>query len=252
MFSQEKKWLPLITLTAFFRLIFWLIHQRLGPGLIRDPMKQNSSNEIIRLTAFGGVKIRSICTSEDLAGLEFDSGFSAATENKSLFKGSESIKLQAKQPDANLVLAISGDDLIIGFAILAYPEPGERWIRLGPGIMMEVKAIEVVRRCRSAGIARGMLKMALDLPRIEDRIIYMVGYSWTWDLHGARMTAAQYRQMLTKLFKRHGFEQYQTNEPNICLKPENLFMCRIGQNISPVIIDRFKWLRFGLSPWTWM
>jgi hypothetical protein len=29
-------------------------------------------------------------------------------------------------------------------------------------------------------------------------------------------------------------------------------MCRIGKNITDVILNRFKWLRFGLSPWTWM
>ena len=215
-------------------------------------MRQNSSKESVRATPFGGVRIRPFCTPEDLDGLEFDVGFSTGTGNKSLFTGSESIRLQAKQPDTNLVLAISGHNHIIGFAILAYPAPGERWAELGPGIMMEVKAIELVRRCRSAGIAGGMLKMLLDHPLIEDRIVYMVGFSWTWDLGGARMTAAHYRQMLLNLFKSHGFDQYQTNDPNICLKPENLFMCRIGQNVSRVIIDRFKWLRFGLSPWTWM
>ena len=115
--------------------------------------------------------------------------------------------------------------------------------------MMEVKAIEVVRRCRSAGIAGGMLKLLLDHPRVEDRIIYMVGFAWTWDLRGTRMTAPQYRQMLLRLFKPCGFEQYRTNEPNICLKPENLFLCRIGRNITNDVIERFKWLRFGLSPW---
>ncbi|UCD81030.1 MAG: hypothetical protein JSW26_06275 [Desulfobacterales bacterium] len=215
-------------------------------------MRQNSSKESVRAAPFGDVQIRSFCTPDDLDGLEFDAGFSTGTGNKSLFTGGESIRLQAKQPDTNLVLAISCDNHIIGFAILAYPAPGERWADLGPGIMMEIKAIEVVRRCRSAGIAGDMLKMLLDHPRIEDKIVYMVGFSWTWDLSGARMTGEQYRQMLLNLFEPHGFEQYQTNEPNICLRPENLFMCRIGQNITDVIINRFKWLRFGLSPWRWM
>jgi len=57
--------------------------------------------------------------------------------------------------------------------------------------------------------------------------------------------------MLVRLFESHGFKEYRTNEPNVCLKPENLFMCRIGKNTNQVILDRFKWLRFGLSPWTW-
>jgi len=212
-------------------------------------MQQNYSQELVKATSDGSLRIRSFCTPEDLAEFEFDAGFSSGKGYKTLFTGRESLIQQSQEPDTNLVLAIAGDDCIIGFAILAFPEPGERWAELGPGIMMEVKAIEVVPRCRSAGVAGSMLQMLLGHPRIEDRIAYMVGFSWTWDLAGTRMTAGRYRQMVLSLFKPCGFEQYQTNEPNICLKPENLFMCRIGQHISGSILDRFKWLRFGLSPW---
>jgi acetoin utilization protein AcuA len=211
-------------------------------------MRQNFAKEILKETRFGSVQIRSFCTSTDFDGLEFDSGFSNGKENKSLFIDTESLMQQTEQPGTSLVLAISGDCRIIGFAILAFPEPGERWADLRSGIMMEVKAIEVVRRCRSAGVGGSMLRLLLDPPWIDNRIIYMVGFSWTWDLSGASMTAGQYRQMLLNLFKPHGFEPYQTNEPNICLKPENLFLCRIGRNITGAIIQRFKWLRFGLSP----
>lgn len=215
-------------------------------------MSQNFSRKIAKATRVGSVQIRSFCTPGDLDGFEFDSGFSGGRANKTLFTGRESLRQQAQQPDTNLVIAICGANQIIGFAILAFPEPGDRWADLGPGVMMEVKAIEVVQRFRSAGVAGDMLKLLLNHARIEDRIIYMVGFSWTWDLSGARMTATQYRQMLVRLFKPHGFEHYPTNEPNVCLKPENLFMCRIGQNVTGIIIDRFKWLRFGLSPWRWM
>ena len=211
-------------------------------------MRQIYNKELVKATPIGNVRLRSFCTPADLAEFEFDAGFSSGKGYKTLFTGRESIEREAHQPDTNLVLAITGDNRIIGFAILAFPERGERWAELGPGIMMEVKAIEVVPRCRSAGIAGSMLQMLLDHSRIEDRIIYMVGYSWTWDLAGNRMTAEQYRRMVLSLFKPCGFEQYHTNEPNICLKPENLFMCRIGKNVSELVLYRFKWLRFGLSP----
>ena len=46
-------------------------------------------------------------------------------------------------------------------------------------------------------------------------------------------------------------EEYETNESNISLRPENILMCRMGQNVTQTIKDRFKWLRFGLTPWTW-
>jgi acetoin utilization protein AcuA len=76
----------------------------------------------------------------------------------------------------------------------------------------------------------------------------MVGYSWTWDLDGTRKTAQQYRQMLIRLFEPFGFIEYQTNEPNICLKPENLFMGRVGDKVDEQTCRAFKWLRFGIEP----
>jgi acetoin utilization protein AcuA len=153
--------------------------------------------------------------------------------------------------DANVVLAVAEVENIIGFGVLAYPGPEERWTELGPKIMMEIKAIEVCRTWRSAGIAPRIMKMMLVHPRIEDKILYLVGYSWTWDLAGTDLSARQYREKLIDLFQPHGFEEYETNEPNVCLKPENFFMCRVGKNVTQVILNRFKWLRFGLSPWTW-
>jgi acetoin utilization protein AcuA len=181
-----------------------------------------------------------------------DDQFSTYAHYKSLYTKRDTLEEIAEQPDANLVLAMIESETIIGFGVLAYPNTAERWSGLGPRIMMEVKAIEVARNWRSAKIASSMLEMVVDHPLIEDKIAYMVGYSWTWDLEEAEKTAQQYRSMLIRLFEPQGFQIYQTNEPNICLKPENLFMCRIGKNIPDVILTRFKWLRFGLSPWTWM
>jgi len=32
------------------------------------------------------------------------------------------------------------------------------------------------------------------------------------------------------------------------LKPENIFMARIGKNVSKELQNQFKWLRFGMTP----
>jgi acetoin utilization protein AcuA len=117
---------------------------------------------------------------------------------------------------------------------------------------MEVSAIEVCLSWRSFKIASAILKTLVAFPQVEEKIVYMVGYSWTWDLSGTRKTAQLYRQMLINLYSRQEVKEYKTNEPNICLKSENLFMCRLGDEINQTIRDRFKWLRFGLSPWTWV
>jgi acetoin utilization protein AcuA len=159
----------------------------------------------------------------------------------------ESLERKAEQPDASVVLAIADSKRIVGFGVLAYPDPDERWAQLKPNLMLEVNAIEVSREWRSKKVARGIVQMMNVHPKIEDKVTYFVGYSWTWDLDGNRMTAQQYRQMMSRLFEPFGFEEYQTNEPNICLKPENIFMARIGENVSKELQNQFKWLRFGMS-----
>ncbi len=214
-------------------------------------MSKIGSQEVLLATPRADVRIRSFCSAAEIRKCTFDREFTFHADYKSLYTSRELLEKSAEQPDANVVLALAEHNHIIGYGVMAYPDPGERWAELGPGIMMEVTAIEVCRSWRSHKIAASMLKMMVVHPQIEEKIVYMVGYSWTWDLNGTGKTARQYRQMLINLFKPQGFKEYQTNEPNICLKSENLFMCRVGNNIRQVILDRFKWLRFGLSPWTW-
>ena len=214
-------------------------------------MRKALSKEKFFKTRHGDVRLCSFCTSSMIRQYRLDGQFSTHAHYKSLYTKRDTLEEIAQQPNTNLVLALVRSDTIIGFGVLAYPDTAERWSDLGPGIMMEVKAIEVARSWRSEKIASSMLEMVLDHPLIEDKIAYMVGYSWTWDLEETEKTAQQYRSMLIRLFEPQGFQPCKTNEPNICLKPENLFMCRVGKNISDAVLIRFKWLRFGLSPWTW-
>jgi len=199
-------------------------------------------------TAKGEIIIRGYSTPEAIRSLEFDDQFGTYAHYKSLYTKRESLENIAKFKDTNVVLAIADNRRIIGFGVLAYPESGERWEKLGPEMMMEIKALEVSRNWRTAKIARQILELLLSSPIIEDKIIYLVGYSWTWDLDGTELSRQQYRSMLVHLYESFGFEEYQTNESNICLKPENFFMGRIGKNVSKEIVKDFKWLRFDIYP----
>ena len=207
-------------------------------------------NDIPRLirwqTPQGSVAIRSRCTPQEIRTFIFDSQFGTHAHYKSLYTRRESLEINAALPDADVTLALTDHTHIIGFGVLAYPEPGERWTRLDPRLMMEVKAIEVSRSWRSAGVARGIIQTMMSQPMIEDKIIYMVGYSWTWDLDGTGQSAQEYRRMLIRLFEPCGFQEYQTNEPNICLKPENIMLGRIGRHVTKEQKDNFKWLRFNV------
>jgi acetoin utilization protein AcuA len=205
-------------------------------------------NEIFLSTALGELRIRSFCQPEEIRRLSFDRQFGTHAHYRSLYTKRESLERKAEQPDTSVVLAIADSAHIVGFGVLAYPDPEERWAGLQPQVMMEVNAIEVSRQWRSRKIAKGIVQMMMVHPLIEEKIGYFVGYSWTWDLDGNQMSAQQYRQMMASLFEPFGFREYQTNEPNICLKPENIFMARIGEMISKEVQNRFKWLRFGMTP----
>jgi len=210
-------------------------------------MNTYPQHEILASTSLGELRIRSFCTPEEIRQLSFDRQFGTHAHYRSLYTRRESLESKAEQPDANVVLAVT-PGRIVGFGVLAYPDPEERWAQLQPDLMMEVNAIEVCRDWRSQKVAKAIVQMMMVHPKIEEKIAYFVGYSWTWDLDGNRMTAQEYRQMMSRLFEPFGFQEFQTNEPNICLKPENIFMARIGRNLSPEVQNRFKWLRFGMTP----
>jgi acetoin utilization protein AcuA len=192
------------------------------------------------------IPIRSFCQAEEIRGYAFDEQFGTHAQYRSIYTRKETLEENALQAGANVTLAIV-DNCIIGFGVLNHPEPEDRWNELGAGIMMEVKVIEVARSWRSSGIAQGILGLMTADPIVEEMIVYMVGYSWTWDLDGTRKSAQAYRNMMIRLFEPFGFQELQTNEPNICLKPENLFMGRIGERVSDEMRTRFKWLRFGVN-----
>jgi len=198
-------------------------------------------------TSRGPVRVRNFCTPAEIRSCRFNPQFGSHAHYRSLYTHRESLENNAAQSGTNVTLVLAENDSIVGFAVLAYPDPEERWADMGTRLM-EVKAIEVARDWRHQKLGAELLEMLLRHPELEEKIIYMVGYSWTWDLDGSSQTAQQYRQMLIRLFEKFDFVEYQTNEPNICLKPENIFMGRVGEKVREEDRKRFKWLRFGMEP----
>lgn len=197
-------------------------------------------------TLQGPLSLMSFCRPDQIAGLSMVDSFTRYARYSPIISRKESLLKAAGLPDANVVLAVTADHQIVGYGILRYPFEDERWIKVGDRVMMEVAVIEINRSWRGVGLAKPLLGLLVDHPMQASRIFYMVGYSWTWDLEGAGLTAGQYRQMMIRLFASQGFRTFQTNEPNVMMRPENLFMARIGEDIGPEIEKRFKMVRFNL------
>jgi acetoin utilization protein AcuA len=197
-------------------------------------------------TPMGKLSMYAFASPDEIRRLSFDGQFGDHAGFRSLYTRSASLRRRAAEEDANVVLAVTDKENIIGFGVLAYPEPDQRWARLEPKVMMEVKAIEVARDWRRMGVGSVLVKAMLSHPRVEEKIIYFVGFTWTWDLRWTKLTPSQYRKMMIRLFRPFQFNECKTNEPNLCLDADNLFMCRIGKNISDSLLDDFKWLSFGV------
>ena len=211
-------------------------------------MRNTSQQSLILSTTMGDIQIRSFCTAADIQSFSFDHQFGTHAQYKSLYTKRETLEKNAGIEGTNVVVALAERRRIVGFGVLAYPDPEERWAQLGPNRMMEVRAIEVCRSWRACRVGNAIVQLLLAYPEIDTKIVYVVGYVWTWDLDGTGKTAQEYRTMIIKLFEPHGFQEFQTNDPNICLKPENVFMGRIGSQVSDDIKTNFKWIRFGIPP----
>ena len=210
-------------------------------------MEHRDQKSIEWQTERGKVTISSFCSPDDIESLSFKETHMKYARYRPIVSKKQTLIKAASQPDTNVSLAFTVDGKIIGIGILEYPARDERWARVGDRIMMEVSIIEVSRPWRSMGISKEILRILMDNPFKEDRIIYMVGYSWTWDLDDKSMSGMVYRDMLIGLFSQQGFKTFPTNEPNIMMRPENLFMARVGVNISEDIQKRFKLVRFDLD-----
>jgi len=221
---------------------YYKYERKLRPGEAIIDRKQKS---IELSTRRGKVIINSFCSPDEIASLLFIEAYTKYAGYRSIISKKETLIKAASQPDTNVTLAFTPDGKIVGFGILEYPYPGERWQRVGDRIMMAVSVIEMGRPWRSLGISTKIIRFLVDHPLKEEKLFYMVGYSWTWDLEG--IPAIDYRNMLVSLFSQQGFKIFPTNEPNIMIRQENLFMARIGANISEDIRKRFKLVRFDLN-----
>ncbi|MCD4742652.1 MAG: hypothetical protein K8R67_09295 [Desulfobacteraceae bacterium] len=200
----------------------------------------------IKPTKMGIVHIESKVTLDRIQELIFASDFTSHTQYRSIYTMRESLEFFAGK-GGSVTLAILDNNIIIGFAVLDYPDARERWARLGKNTIIELKAVEVLREFRNHWIAPHLLSNLFSDSKLEQKIVYLIAYSWTWDIDYSGLSIQSYRDKLVDLYTDFGFIEYLTNEPNICLRPENIFMARVGKNISQNVREDFKWIRFGLS-----
>lgn len=199
-----------------------------------------------RETPRGEISIHVNCPPTFFESLELDSGLGNFAHYSSIIQKLEVFKKIALGKDGRVCLALIEPRTVIAYAAGWYPDKSERWSKLG-NLMYEMGAVEVSRNFRNMGIARAVIELIMSAEFIEEKIAYMNGFSWHWDLDFSRLTIIQYRMLMQQLLKKHGFQEYHTNEPNIALREENLFMARVGCRVSDQDRKKFRNLRFGIT-----
>jgi acetoin utilization protein AcuA len=179
--------------------------------------------------------------------LKLDEGLGHFSHYSSIIQKLEAFETYASQKDGKVTLAIADPNVIVGYCVGSYPSPSDRWAALGD-LMYELAAVEVSRNYRGCKLGEKLLGMTMNDDFFEDKIAYMCGYSWHWDLEGKELSAAQYRSMMKRLYSKFGFREVYTNEPNITLRAENIMMIRVGSRILAEDQMKFRHLRFGMKP----
>lgn len=177
--------------------------------------------------------------------LKLDTGLGSFSHYSSIIQKLDVFERIAASRDGRVGLALLNEVVIVGYITCAYPDSTERWSKLGD-LMYELATIEVSRNVRGFHLSSTLVGSVLRDDWFEDKIVYMNGFSWHWDLDGNGLTMAQYRNLMLNLMKQHGLQEYYTNEPNIAIREENLFMARVGSRVSPEDQQRFRNLRFGM------
>ncbi len=204
------------------------------------------SKIVIQNASQGKVVIHHGVLAEDFSGLRLDSGLGNFAHYSSIIQKLEVFEKVASKEGGLVSLALLDDEVVVGYLACWYPDRPERWSALGK-LLYELGAIEVSRNFRKMRIAHTMVDTMFSHGSFDEKIAYMNGFSWHWDLDGNRLSKFDYRKMMLKFLSHWGFREYYTNEPNIALRQENIFMARIGSNVSEEDRKRFRNLCFGIK-----
>jgi acetoin utilization protein AcuA len=217
----------------------------LSPEISQSTIAECAQEAELIQTPKGTVTICPRCVSGSFSGLKLDAGLGKFSHYSSIIQKLEVFEKVSSGKDGRVALALIDGSTVIGYLACWYPDRTDRWSKLGY-LMYEMGAVEVSRNFRHLQIAQKMISSILADGFFEDKIAYMNGFSWHWDLDGNGLTMAEYRKMMMRLLKGHGFQEFYTNEPNIALREENIFMARIGSRVSEEQQKKFRNLRFGI------
>lgn len=148
-----------------------------------------------------------------------------------------------RTPGGEAFVVVAGH-AIVAYLLLVPAGPDQPWGRLNDPRVVEV-GIEVARGHRGRGLARALFREAFGRPEVESRIYVATAYVWCWDVEETGLAPPVYADRLLRLFERFGFRHEWTNEPNIAMEPVNFLAVRVGRQVPPPLLRRFRCAQRG-------
>jgi acetoin utilization protein AcuA len=225
------------------------LRKKIVPEWEEDPNASRPWADVVE-TPKGKVRIVPKATPELIASMHLDGGMGAfAAPNYPASREKKALERIAKGEDGNIILAHTGDGMIVGFVAIAPPSSAERWGKLSGKGLIEAMAIEVSQNYRGMGIADKMMDVGLRDPFFDDKIVMCTGYTWHWDLETSGLNKEDYRRMLLEYLEKAGFMYYETDEPNVNLDSANFFSARIGPRVDAELYKQFEQMLFKDQAW---
>ncbi len=196
-------------------------------------------------TARGPIALVDRASPDLLARLPLDDGLGAFSHYSryAMEIQGKALARVAGLPEGRVLVAVHGGR-IVAFLTLHPPDRELRWGHESFPELLELGGIETSRAYRGLGIASALMALAFGGGEYDDRIVYATGYTWCWDLAATGHSKTAYRDRIVALFKRFGFDEHVTDEPNIRFDWCNVLMVRIGPRVTLGAHRRFLGLLF--------
>ncbi|HSC72142.1 MAG TPA: GNAT family N-acetyltransferase [Candidatus Methylomirabilis sp.] len=192
------------------------------------------------------VSLRILTTAGELERLSVGEGLGAYCR----YRAGETLRLLGrvlKAPAGRVVASLAGNALV-GYLALFQPGAEERWGRRSPVGLLELGALEVDRAWRRRGLARALLKATFAGGELDRAIVLAPQYAADWDLEASGLTGREYRDLILRLLRRHGFADFVTDEPTLAADPKNFLLVRVGEKAPPDLYQAFRDLLTETAP----
>ncbi len=189
-------------------------------------------------TSVGPVTLRVLATADQLVPLAVGDGLGAYCRYRT---GGTAAMLRRvlAAPAGSLAAAIAGGRLV-GFLALFRPTPEERWGQGGAPDLLELGALELDRAWRRQGIARALLQATFGGGAYDGAIVVAPQAASDWDLDGTGLSPRGYQQLILRLFRRHRFAEFATDDPLVAADPLSFLLARIGERAPRGLYQAYR------------